>query len=117
MVWAVKYDSPQCGHDHMGMPSTTSKDLPLPKLRVTRRRCTPEHPHEAHTPLDEIDRDDEENARAADLDDRFGLAAIKRASSDDDLCFVGLTVFLALIDLAREEDVFEIKDCEVFIFH
>lgn len=32
-------------------------------------------------------------------------------------CFLGLTVFLALIELAREEDVFEIKDCEVFIFH
>ena len=100
----------------MGMPSTTSKDLPLPKLLVTRRRCTPERPHEAHTPLDEIDRDDVENARDADLDDRFGLSVIERASSDDDFCFVGLSVFLALNDVAREDDVFEIKDREVFIF-
>ena len=100
----------------MGMASTTNKDLPLPKLRVTNRRCAPERPHEAHTASDEIDRDNEESAREADLDDRFGLAVIERAASDDDLCFVGLTVFLALNDVAREDDVFEIKDCEVFIF-
>lgn len=98
------------------MPSTISKDLPLPKLLVTRRRCTPEWPHEAHTPLDDIDRDDVENAREAELDDRFGLAVLERTSSNDDFCFVGLTVFLALNDVAREDDVFEIKDCEVFIF-
>jgi hypothetical protein len=116
MVWAVKYDSPQCGHDHMGMPSTTSNDLPLPKLRVTRRRCTPKRPHEAHTPLDEVERDDVENARVADFDDRFGLAAIERPASDDDFGLVSLTVFLALDDAAREDDVFEIEDCKVFIF-
>jgi len=116
MVWAVKYDSPQWGHDHMGIPSTTSNDVSLPKLRVTRRRCTPARPQEAHTPLDEIDRDDVENAREADFDDRFGLAVIKRAASDDDFDFMRLTVFLALNDTAREDDVFEIKDCEVFIF-
>ena len=101
MVWAVKYDSPQCAQDHMGMPSTISKDLPLPKLLVTRRSCTPEWPHEAHTPLDEIGRDDAENAREADLDDRFGIAVIERASSNDDFCFVGFTDFLALNDVAR----------------
>ena len=98
MVWAVKYDSPQRGHDHMGMPSTTGKDLPLPKLRVTRRRCTPARPHEAHTPLDEVERDDVENRRVADFDDRFGLAAIERPASDDDFSLMGLAVFLALDD-------------------
>ena len=116
MVRAVKYDSPQWGHDHMGIPSTTSNDVPLPKLRVTRRKCTPARPQEAHTRSDEIDRDDVENARETDFDDRFGLALIKRAASDDDFGFMRLTVFLALNDTAREDDVFEIKDCEVFIF-
>ncbi len=100
----------------MGMPSTTSNDLPLPKLRVTRRRCTPERPHDAHTPLDEVDRDDVENARMADFDDRLGLAVIERLASDDDFRLVGLAVFLALDDAAREDDVFEIEDCKVFIF-
>ena len=65
----------------MGIPSITSNDLPLPKLRVTRRRCTPDRPHEAHNPLDEIDRDDVENAREAEFDDRFGLAVIERAAA------------------------------------
>lgn len=73
-------------------------------------------PQEAHTPSDEIDRDDVENPREADFDDRFGLPVIKRAASDDDFGFMRLTVFLALNDTAREDDVFEIKDREVFIF-
>ena len=77
----------------MGIPSITSNDVPLPKLRVTRPRCTPARPQEAHTPLDEIDRDDVENAREADLDDRFGPAVIKRAASNDDFGFMRLTVF------------------------
>jgi len=51
-----------------------------------------------------------------DFDDRFGLAIFERPASDDDFGLVRLTVFLALNDTAREDDVFEIKDCEVFIF-
>lgn len=39
MVCAVKYDSPQREHDHMGMASMTSSAAPLPKLRVTYFNC------------------------------------------------------------------------------
>ncbi len=35
IVFAVKYDSPQLGHDHNGTPSMTRRLAPLPKLRVT----------------------------------------------------------------------------------
>ena len=35
IVFAVKYDSPQLGHDHSGTPSMTRRFAPLPKLRVT----------------------------------------------------------------------------------
>src|SRR3989304_2916 len=52
-----------------------------------------------------LDRDDVENAREADFDERFGLAVIRRAPSDDDFGFNRLTVFLALNDTAREDDV------------
>jgi hypothetical protein len=30
MVWALKYDSPQLGQDHIGILSITNRSLPLP---------------------------------------------------------------------------------------
>ena len=68
MVRPEKYDSPQCGHDHMGMPSITSSSFPVPKLRVTRRNWTPGRPQDAHSASGEVDRDDEELPRVTDLD-------------------------------------------------
>ena len=40
MVRAVKYDSPQLGHDHIGMRSITRRSLPVPKVRLTSFSCT-----------------------------------------------------------------------------
>ena len=48
MVCAEKYDSPQFGHDHMGMASTTINAAPLSKLRVTCLRWTVSLPQWAH---------------------------------------------------------------------
>lgn len=74
---------------------------PLPKVRATRRSCTPARPHAAQRNLDEVDRDDVEDAREADLDDRFGFAAIKGAPLDDDLGFARFAIFLAINDVCR----------------
>ena len=98
------------------MPSITKSVSPLPKVRVTRRNSTPGRPHEAHSGLDEVDRDDVENAREADFDNCFGLAIVERAAPDDIFRFTSFPVFLTLDDGTREEDVFEIEDREVFIF-
>jgi len=100
----------------MGMPSITKSVSPLPKVRVTRRNSTPGRPHEAHSGLDEVDRDDVENAREADFDNCFGLAVVEGAAADDNFRFAGFPVFLTLDDGTGEEDVFEIEDREVFIF-
>jgi hypothetical protein len=116
IVCAVKYDSPQCGQDHIGIPSTTRRLRPLPKVRVTRLSCTPTRPQEAQRSLNEVDRDDVERPREAELDDDFCLAPIKAASSDEDFGFTRLAVSLALDDAASEDDVFDIKDREVVIF-
>lgn len=94
----------------------TKSVSPLPNVRVTRRSCTPARPHEAHSGLDEVDRDDIENAREADFDDCFGLTVVERLASDDDFGFVGLPVFPAFDDFACEDDIFEIEDREVVIF-
>lgn len=114
-VCAVKYDSPQCGHDHKGMPSITSSDGPRPKLRVTSRCCTPVRPHAAQRGLGTIDRDDEEIPVWSDLDDRFGKGSAECIASDDIFDFMRLPVALALDDLTREDNVFEIEDSEVVI--
>ena len=114
-VCAVKYDSPQCGHDHKGMPSITSNDGPLPKLRVTFRCCTPVRPHAAQRGSGTIDRDDEEIPVRGDFDDRFGGDVAERVASDDIFDFARLAVALALDDRARENNVFEIEDSEVLI--
>lgn len=112
----MKYDSPQCGQDHIGIPSTTRRVGPLPKVRATRRSCGPARPQEAHRDLDEVDRDDIEDAREVDFDNRFAFAAIENPPSDDGLGFARSAIFLALDDAAREEDIFEIEDREVVIF-
>jgi hypothetical protein len=111
----VKYDSPQCGHDHKGMPSITNRDGPRPKLRVTSRRLTPARPHAAQRNLDAVDGDDEEIAVRGDLNDRFCGDTAERVSSDDIFDFARLAVALALDDRAREDNVFEIKDGEIVI--
>jgi len=115
-VCAVKYDSPQYGHDHKGMPSITSSDDPRPKLRVTSRRCTPARPHEAQRWLSTIDGNDEEIPVRGNLDDRFCKDAAERVTLDDIFDFVRSPVALALDARAREDDIFEIKAGEVVIF-
>lgn len=114
-VCAVKYDSPQCGHDHKGMPSITSSDDPRPKLRVTSRRCTPARPHAAQRSSGAVDRDDEEIPSRGNLDDRFGGGIAEDVAADDIFDFVRLPVALALDDRVREDNIFEIEDGEVVI--
>lgn len=114
-VCAVKYDSPQCGHDHKGMPSITSSDGPRPKLRVTSRCCTPVRPHAAQRGSGTVDRDDEEISVRGALDDRFGGDVAERVAADDIFDFACLPVALALDDRARKDNVFEIEDSEVVI--
>ena len=114
-VCAVKYDSPQCGHDHNGMPSITSSDGPRPKLRVTSRCCTPARPHAAQRSLGAVDRDDEEIPIRGNLGNRFGGGIAERVTSDDIFDFARLPVALALDDRACEDNVFEIEDGKVVI--
>lgn len=114
-VCAVKYDSPQCGHDQSGIPSITSSDGPRPKLRVTSRCCTPVRPHAAQRSLGAVDRDDEESPVRGNFDDRFGGEIAERIASDDIFDFARLPVALALDDRAREDDAFEIENGEIFI--
>jgi len=65
--------------------------------------------------LDKVDRDDEEIAERAELDDCLGLVSADRGAADDELALVGFAVALALDDLAGEKDVFEVEDREVVI--
>ena len=116
MVCALKYDSPQWAHDHIGMPSMTKSAFPRPKVRVTLRWCTPVRPHETQCSLDEIHRDDDEGSVVAELDDRLGFNAVDRMATDDRLNFTGVRLALSFDDLAGEEDVFEVKDREIVIF-
>ena len=116
IVCAVKYDSPQCGHDHIGMPSMTRRSFPLPNVRVTLRRWGPARPHDAQSPLDEVDGDDEERTGEADFDDGFSFVAGERAAADEIFDLAGLAVSLSLGNLACEDDVFEVEDREVVIF-
>ena len=112
----MKYDSPQCGHDHEGIPSITISDGPRPKLRVTTRCRTPVRPHAAQRGLVTVDGEGEEIAVRGDLDDRFCWDAAERGASDDIFDFARLPVALALDDCAREDNVFEIEDGEIVIF-
>lgn len=114
-VWAVKYDSPQWGHDHRGIPSITSSDAPRPKLRVTSRCRTPVRPHAAQRCLGTVDREDEERSVRGNLDDCFGGDVAEDVASDDIFDFARFPVALALDDRAREDNVFEIEDGEIVI--
>ena len=97
------------------MFSITRSEEPRPELRVTLRSCTPGRPHEAQRVLDKVDRDDEEIAERAALDDCPGPPFADRGAADDELALVRLAVALALDDFAGEKDVFEIEDREVVI--
>ena len=44
------------------------------------------------------------------------MIAVESDAGDDEFAFTGLGVALALRDLPREDDAFEIKDGEVVIF-
>ena len=63
-----------------------------------------------------VDSDDNELACEAELDDCFGRRTGERNAGDDALDFAGLGVALTFNDLPREDNVFEIKDCETVIF-
>ena len=112
----MKYDSPQCGHAHKGIPSITISDGPRPKLRVTSRRCTPGRPHAAQRGLGAVDGEGEEIAVRSDFNDGLCRDTAERVASDDIFDFARLPVALALDDRAREDKVFEIEDGEIVIF-
>ena len=115
IVSALKYDSPQLGHDHIGIDSITSSAAPFPKLRVTCFSCNAPLPQCAHFCSTEVGSDDDKLATEADFNDGFGGSAVERDSCNDAVDFTGLGVVLALDDLAREDDVFEVEDSEVVI--
>ena len=100
----------------MGITSIIRRFFPLPKVRATRRSCTPARPHAAQRGLDDVDRDEVEDASEADFDDRFSLPSIEGAPPDNDLAFARFAILLALSDAAGEDDVFEIEDREIVIF-
>ena len=116
IVWAVKYDSPQLGQDHMGIRSTTNKSAPVPKLRVTYFSCTLLLAQKVHDLSTEVDGDDNELAVRAKLCDDCAGGAFEGCTLDDVLDFAGRTVTLALDDLTREDDVLKVEDGEVVIF-
>ncbi len=116
MVCAVKYDSPQAEHDHMGMRSMTKRSAPLPKLRVTYFNCGLALPQFAHDFSAEVDGDDDELPARADFGDDFAGEAFEGSAADDVLRFPRGAVSLALDDCAREDDAFEIENAEVVIF-
>jgi len=115
-VCAEKYDSPQLGQENMGMPSITNRAAPLPKLRVTYLTWTAGLPQWAQRFSEDIGSDDDEFSGKTDFDDRLRNGAVKDDARDEDFGIAGLGVALALRDLPREDDVFEIKDGEVVIF-
>lgn len=67
-------------------------------------------PHWAQRGSTSGDRDDDEFASEAKLDDCFGRRLVERDAGDDALDFAGLVVALTFNDLSRGDNVFEIKD-------
>lgn len=65
---------------------------------------------------DAIDGDDNECADFPEPDDRFDDGVVDCNAVDDKFPLASLTIRLPFDDLAREDGVFEIKDCEVVIF-
>jgi len=114
-VCAEKYDSPQLGHDHIGMFSITSSAAPLSKLRVTCLTCTALLPQCSQWCSAEVTGDDNEFAAKAGFDNRLGRLAAKGDAVNDVFDFTGLAIALAGDDLACEDDVFKVEDCEVVI--
>ncbi len=74
LVCTKKYDSPQLGHDHIGIgiASTTISVAPLSKLRVTCLSCTALLPQCSQWCSAEVADDDDKFAAEADFDDRLG---------------------------------------------
>ena len=97
------------------MASITNKADPLPKLRVTRLSCKEALPQLAQPVSTKVDRDDKELSRGADFDDGLGGRPVERDAADGAFDLTCTDVPLALEDLSREDDVFEIKDGEVVI--
>ena len=97
------------------MASITNKADPLPKLRVTRLSCKDVFPQLAQRVSTEVDGDDEELAGETDFDDSLRGRPVERDAADNALDFARPDVALALGDLPRKDDVFEIKDGEVVI--
>ena len=64
----------------------------------------------------EVDGDDDELATLADFDDDFAERAFKAGAADDVLRFARVAVALALNDLPRKDNAFEVEDAEVVIF-
>ena len=58
----------------------------------------------------EVESDDDELTGEADFDDCFGRCAFESNACDDTLCGARFGIALALGDLPRKDDVFEIKD-------
>ena len=100
----------------MGMASITIREAPESKLRVTCFSWTAPLPQLAHWRSAEIDGDDEEFAREADFDDRFGRLSMEGDAFNDALDFARSRIPLPGCDLAREDDVFKVEDSEVVIF-
>lgn len=98
------------------MFSTTSKDAPRPKLRVTCRNCMPGFPQQAQRESDKIGRDDDKSLGRADFDDDFCDVGFEGLATDDKLGFAALAVALAFDDFAGKDDIFEIEDRKVVIF-
>ncbi len=99
----------------MGIRSTTRRFAPVPKLRVTYFSCTLPLPQVAQAASTEVDGDDDKPASGTDFDDDFAGFTVECGTLDNVLDFPGCTVSLGLRDLAREDDVLEVKDGEVFI--
>jgi len=74
----------------MGMFSITRSEEPRPELRVTLRSRTPGWPHEAQDISDKVDRDDEEIAERAELENCFGLESADCGAADDELTVASL---------------------------
>ena len=91
-------------------------DTPRPKLRVTSRCSTPSRPHASQISFIAIDRDNEEPACRADLDDGFGRAPNEGCAVDDVFDFARLAIALPFADFPCEEDAIEVEDREVVIF-
>ncbi len=88
----------------------TSKADAFPKLRVTSLICTDGLPQCAHRCSDDIDCNDDEFSGEADFDDGLRVASAERDAGYNVFDFTGFDITLALCDLPREDNVFEIKD-------